>query len=90
MNRATFEKIVRKNWTYSAEVISPESPGTASELDDSEWLTVTEAAREQGVDKARISKAANSGVLRTNGKKGRDRRIDPASLVRWNLSRADC
>lgn len=47
------------------------------------------AAKEQGVTPDVITKAANSANLRTNGKTGRDRRIDPASLIEWSLKRAD-
>lgn len=53
------------------------------------WITVTEAAREQRVEKHEITRAANSGQIRTNGKSGHARRIDAASLVEWNLRRAE-
>lgn len=53
------------------------------------WPTVSEAAREQAVGKDIITKACNNGALKTNGKTGRARRIDPASLIQWNLKRAN-
>ncbi|TWU27566.1 hypothetical protein [Bythopirellula polymerisocia] len=56
-------------------------------VDESGWPTVSQAAEDQFVSASVISKAANSGALKSNGKKGRDRRIDPASLVTWNLKR---
>lgn len=63
------------------------SPPSVPVIDDSLWPTVTKAAREQAVGKDVISKAASSGKLKTNGKGGHARRIDPASLIEWSLSR---
>lgn len=62
----------------------------------SEWLTVTEAANrlveEDVVDglklaraKVDVSNAATRGHLASNGKKGKDRRIDLGSLAKWIL-----
>jgi hypothetical protein len=67
-------------WRRACQALAPA-------IDDSNWPTVSKAAQEQGVGKDVISKAANAGKLRTNGKVSHDRRIDPASLVEWNLSR---
>lgn len=58
------------------------------------WITVTAAAKQlledvSGIDlgkaKARVSKAAGEGRFRTNGKEGRDRRIDQDSFSTWRL-----
>jgi hypothetical protein len=53
------------------------------------WLTVTEAARVTGVNTGVITHAADAGQLKSNGKQGRARRIDPAGLTRWQLERAN-
>jgi hypothetical protein len=60
---------------------------TSSITPEDLWLTVTEAAREQAVDRYTITRAADAGLIRTNGQSGRGRRIDAVSLVRWSLSR---
>jgi len=61
---------------------------------DRVWLTVTEAASLLTTDvsgitldqaKARVSKAATTGRVRSNGRRGRDRRIDADSLSTWRL-----
>ncbi len=52
-------------------------------------LTVTQAARIAGCNAGEISRAAHSGSLKSNGQKGRQRRIDPADLSRWQLRRAE-
>ena len=62
------------------------------------WLTVTEAAKllvkdVSGVDLAkarvRVSRAADAGKFRTNGEKGRRRRIDRDSFRAWWLERRE-
>jgi hypothetical protein len=62
------------------------------EVKPEDWITVTAAARlllevVSGIDlgkaKARVSKAAGEGHIRTNGKEGRDRRIDRGSFSQW-------
>jgi hypothetical protein len=52
------------------------------------WPTVTEAARVVGCNPGIVSRAVNSGKLKSNGKQGSERRIDPADLTRWQLERA--
>ena len=58
------------------------------------WITVTAAAKQllddvSGINlskaKARVSKAAGEGRFRTNGKEGRERRIDQDSFSTWRL-----
>jgi hypothetical protein len=61
----------------------------ASRLGEGQWLTVTQAARVAGCNSGVITAAVNNGKLRSNGKPGRDRRIDPADLSRWQLARAE-
>jgi hypothetical protein len=51
------------------------------------WLTVTEAAKAADTGTGTVSRAVDDGKLTSNGKKGHQRRIDPASFVRWKLER---
>ena len=62
------------------------------------WLTVTEATKlllrdVSGADlskaRARVSRAADAGKFRTNGEKGRRRRIDRDSFSTWRLEQRD-
>ncbi len=62
------------------------------------WITVTTAAKllltdVSGIDvkkaKARVSKAAGEGRFRTNGKDGRERRIDRDSFSTWRLAQRE-
>lgn len=64
------------------------------EIKGDAWITVTAAAKLllddiSGIDldkaKARVSKAANEGKFRTNGKKGAARRIGRDSFSTWRL-----
>jgi hypothetical protein len=50
---------------------------------DDEMVTVTEAAKITALSKGQISKLCNGGVIPTNGKRGRERRIHAAGLMRW-------
>jgi len=58
-----------------------------STLDDSEWPTVSDSYRVTAINKGIISRAAKSGDLPSNGKKGRERRIHPLGLIKWTLKR---
>ena len=51
-------------------------------------LTVSQAANVSGCNPGVISRAVDDGSLKSNGEKGRKRRIDSADLTRWQLSRA--
>lgn len=62
------------------------------------WITVTAAAEllltdVSGINldkaKARVSKAAGEGRFRTNGKSGRERRIDRDSFSTWRLQQRE-
>jgi excisionase family DNA binding protein len=56
------------------------------------WLTVSEAAFLSAISKGVISRLADAGTLKSNGKTRRDRRIDSADLNRYqleSLNRAD-
>ncbi|OAI39421.1 hypothetical protein AYO40_05780 [Planctomycetaceae bacterium SCGC AG-212-D15] len=53
------------------------------------WVTVTEAAQASGCSRGQITRAADKGSLKSNGKKGPARLIDPADLTRWQLRRAE-
>lgn len=68
------------------------------EIKPDAWITVTAAAKlllddVSGIDlgkaKARVSKAAGEGRFRTNGKDGRDRRIDRDSFSTWRLEQRE-
>jgi hypothetical protein len=56
--------------------------------DPATWLTVTEAARISAANRGVISRAAAEGKLKSNGKKGNDRRIAAVDLTRWTLERS--
>jgi hypothetical protein len=56
---------------------------------DEAWLTVTHAAKVAFASRGTISRAVNAGALRSNGKKGRERRVDSADLTRWILKRSN-
>lgn len=69
-------------------------PPALAEVKGDAWITVTAAAKLllddiSGIDldkaKARVSKAANEGKFRTNGKKGAARRIGRDSFSTWRL-----
>lgn len=68
------------------------------EIKGDAWITVTAAAKLllddiSGIDldkaKARVSKAANEGKFRTNGKKGAARRIGRDSFSTWRLEQRE-
>jgi excisionase family DNA binding protein len=76
----------------------PSIPVEPKSVQTSAWLTVTEAAEllledVSGLDlqraKARVSKAANEQRFRTNGRRGRDRRIDRDSFSTWRLEQRE-
>jgi hypothetical protein len=54
----------------------------------STWITVTEAANASGCYPWEITRAVNNGSLKSNGEKGRTRRIEAADLTLWQLRRA--
>jgi hypothetical protein len=54
-----------------------------------EWLTVTQAAKASGARKDEITRAANANEIATNGQTGHKRRIDAASLSKWQLKRVE-
>jgi hypothetical protein len=51
------------------------------------WLTVSQAAQISGANKGMISRAVDANELKGKGR-GRNRRICPADLARWQLDRA--
>lgn len=76
----------------------PDSSLSTISTETLSWLTVTAAAHLLMIDipglslknaRARVSKAANDGTVRSNGKKRSDRRIDPTSLAAWRLQKRD-
>jgi excisionase family DNA binding protein len=66
---------------------SPPSP--AKQTPEENWLTVSQAATLSWIDKGTISRLADRGELKTNGLKGKQRRIDSADLNRFLLQRAE-
>lgn len=52
------------------------------------WITVTEAANASGCYRWEITRAVDSGSLKSNGEKRRKRRIDAADLTLWQLRMA--
>jgi excisionase family DNA binding protein len=53
------------------------------------WLTVSQAATLSGLDKGTISRWVARGDVKSNGQKGRKRRIDSADFNRYLLRRAE-
>ena len=56
---------------------------------DMRGLKVSEAERVSNINRGQISRAADTGELKSNGKTGRERRIDTADFCRWVLARSD-
>jgi hypothetical protein len=74
------------HWWVEAEAWLDEGGKGAS---DQAWFTVTQAAKAAGCNSGEISRAVGAGLLTSNGKTGRARRIEPDSLSRWQLRRAE-
>jgi hypothetical protein len=70
-----------------AECTSDQASGEEGQKGQ-QWVTVTDAARACGCNPGKITKAVNQGLLKSNGKKKRDRRIDAADLTVWQIRRA--
>jgi hypothetical protein len=66
-----------------------QSEGAAEKQENCRWLTVSDASRASDIGKGTISRAADQGKLKSNGKKGRERRIDSVDLNRWKLKRIE-
>jgi excisionase family DNA binding protein len=62
--------------------------GEPSARANKEELTVKEAATISGISRGQISRLANDGSLKSNGKTGNQRRINSADLNRFLLERA--
>jgi hypothetical protein len=73
--------------TFLSGLPSAAPPEATTEVD--RWLTVTKAAKAAGVEVWKITRAADQGELKTNGKARNERRIDKISLVDWQLRRAE-
>jgi hypothetical protein len=56
--------------------------------DSAEWMTVTECSRVCVANPGVITRAVNEGKLRSNGKRGNDRRINALDFLRWAQARA--
>jgi hypothetical protein len=94
-SKRAYEEIAARTPPKRQEGEPAEETGAGSdsaELDaegDSEWLTVSDAAKASGCTCAQISGAVRDGQLKSNGMTGRKRRIDPADLAFWQLRRAN-
>jgi hypothetical protein len=82
------------NGTQTATPATPPAaspPGSPLEvqtrIDYSSWLTVSKASLMSAIATGTISRAANKGELKTNGKEGRERRLDPSDFSQWALAR---
>jgi len=53
------------------------------------WIKITEAERVSAINKGVISRAADRGDIKSNDKKGPERRIDGISFLQWVLQRAE-
>ncbi|HEX3991926.1 MAG TPA: hypothetical protein VHX39_12215 [Acetobacteraceae bacterium] len=60
----------------------------AAEANPVHWLTLVEAEQLSAINRGVISRAVTAGEIASNGKKGRQRRLDAADFVRWQLARA--
>jgi hypothetical protein len=69
-----------------AEADKLEVDGGADDADN--WIKVSEAQRISGVNKGVISRAADAGEIKTNGKSRRDRRLDAGSFSQWIVKRS--
>ena len=55
--------------------------GISPAPDDGQWITYKEAARLLWVDKSTVSRWVQRGILKSNGKNGRARRVDKSSVL---------
>jgi hypothetical protein len=69
---------------HASTKLSGDEPENASQ-----WLSVSQAAQITGANPGVISRAADSGKLKSNGKKGAERRVDAVALAYWQLQRAN-
>lgn len=60
---------------------SPAEPSASGD----QWITVSEAAKISACYKGVITRAANAGHIKTNGKTHRARRLDAGSVSQWIL-----
>jgi hypothetical protein len=75
-------------WQCQMAALQERAKEVESEKGRREWVTVREAAIVAGCNPGVISRAADSGTLKSNGKKGSERRIDAADLTLWQLQKA--
>lgn len=70
----------------TAEKLSTENQLPQQVIDDRNWLTQVQVRIGLGWDENRkmeVSRLCKEGVLRTNGKRGRECRVDPASVLEY-------
>lgn len=57
--------------------------------EEDRWISVNDAAKTADCNSGVITRAADAGSLKSNGEKGRARRIDAVDLTRWIRERAN-
>lgn len=55
----------------------------SSQTDDTGWPNQTEVANNLGINKTKVARLIVAEELKDNGKHGRDRRVDPASVLAY-------
>jgi hypothetical protein len=71
--------------TVIESVVLPALQNVVANDDDGHWLTVTQAASLSAMNTGAISRAVARGDLKSNGRTGRERRIDAIDFTRWHL-----
>jgi hypothetical protein len=97
--RPVFREAFPVHGTYSLQVrkykaasvilalIAVRSQAIAAKDRSKDGLTVTEAADLYDLPRYAISRAANKGLIKSNGRQGRARRLDPESVQQWALDK---
>ena len=62
---------------------SPSTRPVLAQLSPSQLVSIAEAARLTGINRGQFNRAANAGQILDNGKTGRQRKIDWASVTQW-------
>jgi hypothetical protein len=66
-----------------------EQPAKEPKEEANQWLTLAQAETLSGVNRGTISRAVDTGLLKSNGQSGKGKRkVDAADFARWQLERA--
>jgi hypothetical protein len=71
-----------------AEIANAAKREWQSAANSAVWITISEAEKLSGVNKGTISRAAKNGEITTNGRTGRELRVDNGSFSQWALKRS--